>query len=218
MLREALDALAKRYGAPKRPRVTDPFEQILYENASYLVDDETRAEVFSSLKKRVGATPTRILAAKRADLIAAIEGGGMRPPMRAHKLVAAAKIAEALGAPLARIVQRPFDEAKKALARFPGVGAPGAQRIALFAGAHALLGLESNGVRVLARLGLAREHASWDKTWREATLAAEREVPPTIAARKRAHLLLRRHGQETCKRTRPLCNECPLADACPSAS
>jgi endonuclease III len=35
---------------------------------------------------------------------------------------------------------------------------------------------------------------------------------------QRAHLLLKRHGQELCRRTRPRCAECPLAAGCPAAS
>jgi endonuclease III len=217
-LRAALDALEAKYGAPKRPRVTDPFEQIVFENASYLVDDRTRAEVFAALKKKIGLAPARILAATRADLTSAIKQGGMLPPMRAAKLIKAATIARAVGAPLREVVKRPFDEAKKVLKRFPGVAEAGAQRIALFCGAHPLLGLESNGVRVLVRLGFAREAKSWDRTWREASDAAHAELPRDVRAVQRAHLLLKRHGQDTCKRTRPLCDECPLARRCPSAT
>jgi endonuclease III len=123
-----------------------------------------------------------------------------------------------VGVPLARVVARPFEEAKKTLKRFPGVAEAGAERIALFAGAHPRLGLESNGLRVLVRLGFAHEHKSWDRTWREASLAAHAELPRDVRALMRAHLLLRRHGQELCKRTRPLCHECPLASRCPASN
>jgi endonuclease-3 len=214
---EALDALEAHYGAPKRPKLTDPFEQILSENASYLVDDETRAAVFASLKKRVGSTPARILEAKRSDLLRAIHEGGMLPSMRAAKLTKAAALATELGTPLARVVCGPWTDARKALKRFPGIAEAGAERVALFAGAQPLLGLESNGLRVLVRLGFGREHPSWDRTWKEASAKAQAELPRDVGAVQRAHLLLRRHGQELCKRSRPRCPECPLARRCPEA-
>jgi endonuclease III len=214
----ALDALEKHYGAPRRVAIRDPFEQILAENASYLVDDATRARVFASLKKKIGTTPRRILAAPREALVLAIADGGMRPPMRAAKLTRAAEIAMGLDAPLAKLVRGPFDQIRRVLQRFPGVAEAGAQRIALFAGAHPLLGLESNGLRVLVRLGFAPEHASWDRTWRLASEVAQAELPDDVRAVTRAHLLLRRHGQETCKRSLPLCPVCPLAARCPQGA
>src|SRR5215471_6161933 len=90
-----ISMLEGRYGRPKPPKVTRPFEMILHENAAYLVDDERRDRVWASLKKLVGARPTpeAILDADRDDLIIAIRDGGMRPPMRADKLRRAGRIA-----------------------------------------------------------------------------------------------------------------------------
>ena len=45
-LAEIVLALEAAYGKPAPPRFTDPFDLILLENASYLVDDERRAAVF----------------------------------------------------------------------------------------------------------------------------------------------------------------------------
>jgi endonuclease III len=217
-LAEIVDALEQRYGRAPVPPVTNPFEQVVLENASYLVDDQRRMAVFRALEKRIGVTPTAILAARRADLTAAIADGGMRPPMRADKLIKAARIAAALDAPLAEVVRRPFDQAKRTLRRFPGIGEPGAEKVVLFAGAHARLGLESNGLRVLVRLGYAREDKSYDRTWRKVRDAIAPELPDDIRWLQRAHQALRRHGQELCRRTRPACQQCPLLARCPSSS
>ncbi len=135
--------------------------------------------------------------------------------MRAEKLIDAARIAQSLDAPLAAIVKRPLPEARRVLKRFPGVGEPGVEKIALFAGAHPVLGLDSNGLRVLVRLGFAREEKSYDRTWRAVRDAVSAELPDDVSWLQRAHQLLRRHGQELCRRTQPSCNDCPLA-ACPS--
>jgi hypothetical protein len=40
------------------------------------------------------------------------------------------------------------------------------------------------------------------------------EVPETIDARKRACPLLKRHGPEICKRTKPKCEKCPVTPNC----
>jgi endonuclease III len=46
-------------------------------------------------------------------------------------------------------------------------------------------------------------------TYREAQQAIEAEVPEKFDARARAYLLLKRHGQDLCKRTNPKCWQCP---------
>jgi endonuclease III len=40
------------------------------------------------------------------------------------------------------------------------------------------------------------------------------EVPEEFAARRRAYLLLKKHGQEICKRARPKCEICPISGMC----
>ena len=97
--------------------------------------------------------------------------------------------------------------------RFPGIGEPGAEKILLFAGRHALLAPESNGLRVLVRLGLVREEKSYAATY-AAAREASRELPARIPALQEAHLLLQQHGRTLCRRSAPLCEACPLADGC----
>ena len=46
-------------GAPAPPSVTDPFEQVLWENVAYLADDAKRSAAFSALRKSVGLDPWR---------------------------------------------------------------------------------------------------------------------------------------------------------------
>ena len=216
-LTDIVAALERRYGPPAPPAVTDPWEQIVLENASYLVDDERRRTVFERLRERVGLSSEAILAAPRARLVAAIRDGGMKPPMRADKLLDAARIAQDVGAPLAEIVRRPFDDARKVLKRFPGIGAPGAEKVALFAGALPVVALESNGLRALVRVGFGVDRKYYAQTWREVRAAVDREAPRDIAWCVAAHQLLRRHGQETCRQSAPLCPACVLSATCPSA-
>jgi endonuclease III len=216
-LTDVVATLERRYGRPTAPDVTDPWEQIVLENASYLVDDARRREVFETLRREVGLAPAALLAAPRRKLVAAIERGGMRPGMRADKLLDAARIASHVGAPLSDIVRRPFDAARPVLERFPGIGDPGAEKLALIAGTLPVLALESNGLRALVRLGFGEERSNYAQTWREVRACVDREAPRDAAWCVAAHLLLRRHGQETCLRTSPRCDDCPLAPVCPSA-
>lgn len=214
-LRDVVTALEKTYGKPAPFPSRDPWELILRENASYLVDDATREEVFLSLKRNVGIAPEAILGAPRDLLLAAIPKGGMRPPMRADKLLEAAAIAREFGlARLRTLAKEGGAEARKVLKRFPGIGEPGADRLLLAAGSAVTLAPDSNALRVLVRLGFAEEDASYAKTYRAAADSVAPELPDDAAWLVSAHQLLRRHGQETCRRSAPRCDVCPLAKGC----
>ena len=104
---------------------------------------------------------------------------------------------------------------KRVLKEFPGIGDPGADKILLFCGADPVVALDSNGLRVLLRLGYGTEHQSYAKSYRSAVEAAASELPAKQAVRVRAYELLRHHGQTTCKHKAPACGACPLRKWCP---
>ena len=127
--------LKRFYGAPEPPPVSDPFEQVLWENVAYLADDEKRALAFSVLRKTVGTTPQNILRAKTEQLLAATRIGGIFPELRAQRLRQCAEIAHILlTGKLDDALDRSLAQAKKTLRRFPTIGEPGAEKILMFAG------------------------------------------------------------------------------------
>ena len=68
----------------------------------------------------------------------------------------------------------PLRDAKRRVMKFPSIGEPGAEKILMLARTHAVLGLDSNGVRVLTRLGLVDEDKSYAATYRQVQgMAAE---------------------------------------------
>ena len=192
-LKERIARLEQRYGRPVPPPA-DPFELVLLENCAYLVDDKRRATVFRRLKRMVGTRPSAILRMPLPLLADVIRDGGMLPLRRAEKLRTA--------------------EARKILKRFPGIGNPGADKILLFCRGGLGLGPDSNALRVLVRLGYGRESSDYPRKYRSAVEAAAPELPTDFSWLIRAHQLLRRHGQEVCKRARPLCDRCPLTSGC----
>jgi len=217
--REIVAALGKAYSPPApHPALASPFEAILYETAAYLVDDEKRAATFESLARTIGADPARLLAAPPAKLVRAIAGGGMQPERRAEKVRESARIAlDELGGDLGAVARRPFAEARKAFMKFPGIGAPGAEKILLFARAHRVLALESNGLRAIVRLGFGREERNYARMYRSAQEAVGDVSKDSFELLIGAHRLLRFHGQATCRAT-PRCAECPVAPRCPSST
>jgi endonuclease III len=206
------------HGRQALPPARDPFRLLLWEQVAYLTDDAGRLAAYQLLEEKVGTTPDAILAAPLAVLRAVTRrGGAISVNQRADRLrLIAERVVGEWDGDLDRVLELPFAEARRELTKYPSIGEAGADRILLLCGAYPVLGLDSNALRVLARLGYADESSQWTKTYRQAKLAAEAELAQTGAARQSAYLLLRHHGQTLCRRSAPMCNECPLRADCPT--
>jgi endonuclease-3 len=208
--------LQKHYGAPDLPPARGPFELVIWENACYLMPNERRAEVFEGLRRQVGLTPDAIFKAPKDVLLPLAQRGGMRPETRVFRWQEIARITrEQFGGDLDQILQWPYPKAKKALKLFPTIGDPGAEKILMFCGAADGLPLESNGLRVLTRIGYGRVHLkNYVAMYRSVQEAIAPELPKDAPALARAHLLLREHGKTLCRDASPQCFECPLENMC----
>jgi endonuclease-3 len=207
--------LKRRYGEPALPPAKGPFQLVLWENACYLLPDTRRAAVFEGLRQRVGLSAAAIWKADRNTLLELATMGGMRPETRVFRWLEIARITlTQFDGDLDRILKEPCAKAKKALHQFPNIGEPGAEKILLFCGMAEGLPLESNGCRVLTRIGFGREQKNYGATYRSIEEALEGQLPRDAASLARAHLLLRQHGKETCKTTGPNCGECCVVDLC----
>jgi endonuclease III len=194
-----LDRLEEEAGPPAALPSADGWELVLAENVAYLVDDELRWQALAELRRVVGLAPEEILSAPDEVLLAIVAGAS--PAERVQRLRRCAELAIA-GA---------------AWRAYPGIGEPGADRIDLFTGSRAVLALDANALRVLTRLGHGDPARSYAASYRQAQAWASDRLPPTVPALQRAYQLLRRHGRDVCRRRRPACQGCPIADDCPSA-
>jgi endonuclease III len=216
-LRESVKVLRRHYGSPERPPTTDPFELILWVNVAYLASPARRREAFELLKRTIGTDPIAILAAEQQTLEKVTTQGILKSTF-ATKLRECAIIAvDDFGGDLGSVIRGPLESAKRALQSFPGIGEPGAEKILLFSGQQALLAPDSNGLRVLVRLGLVREEKSYARTY-AASREVAKDLPAEPSVMQEAHLLLQQHGQTLCKRSGPHCEACPLASACAYAA
>jgi len=188
---------------------------IVWENAAYLVDDARRAEVFGRIRDRIGLTPRAIAGAPESILIELLHDSGMRPPDRAARLKRCAALAEEIGAEHLRdTVRTDSPAARKLLKKFPGIGDPGADKILLYNGSARTLAPDSNALRVLVRLGFGKMEKDYGRTYRSAAQETAAELPSGFREIIAARELLRRHGQELCRRTSPRCEACPLSPRC----
>lgn len=210
----AIATLRRHYGRPEPPPTSDPFELVLWENVAYLATPEKRRDAFAQLRRTVGTRPEEILAAS-PETLEAVTRRGILGAAFAEKLRACAAIAaDDLKGELDAIVRGPLERAKRALSRFPSIGEPGAEKILLFAGAAPMLAPDSNGLRVLGRLGLIREEKSYARMYVAARGVAAASLPARARDVQEAHLLLALHGRTLCRRAAPLCEACPLAPMC----
>ena len=192
---------------------------VMWENCCYLLPDTRRAAVFQGLKQRVGMEPEKILQADGEVLLALARMGGMRPETRVFRWREIARITiSQFHGDLDSILELPYDKARRALHQFPNIGQPGAEKILMLCGKSAGLPLESNGLRVLERVGYGRAQKNYGATYRSVQEAIAAEIPRDAAALTRAHLLLRYHGKSVCRNNRPLCEECLLAPDCAFAA
>lgn len=214
-LARILERLEKHYGKHKPHAPAGAYEMVLYANCGYPANDATCGKGFAALQEQVGLAPDRILATPDAALASMLRLGGIFPELRAQRLKEiAARVKGKFDGNLDAALRSPLPEARKALKQFPTIGDPGAEKILLFTRAAPLAAVPSNCVHVPLRLGFGRAYPTYAKDYRSAQAALEAALPETYDGRMRAYLLLQRHGQELCKRSRPKCDECPVTADC----
>jgi len=190
---EILDALETRYGPQAATWPTEPYEFLVWWHCGYPASDAACERGWEALRRAVGIAPEKILAASDAKLAEALKAGGMVPELRAQRLrQIAERVLREFGGDLRGALAGPLDAARKLLKKFPNIADAGADRILLFAGLSPVAAVPSNCPQELV----------------------EAEVRPALEARQRAYLLLKRHGQELCKRMKPKCEQCPVSGEC----
>jgi endonuclease III len=206
--------LARAHGEPP-PAAADPYAIVLHENAGYLIDDDRRDALYARLVA-LAPNPVALLSADHAALHEIASDGGMRPDERVARWRAIAEITldEADGDLLAAIRRLPLARAKKLLARYPSIGAPGVDRILLFSGIAVTPSVDSNGLRVLERYGAVAAGQPYARGYRDACAALRAAFGDDGVALRRAYLVLRRHGKTICRRAVPDCPHCPVRTSC----
>lgn len=203
-LARILDRLEKTFGRVTVPKRQKAFDMLVRLTSGYPASDPACERGYATLAEEVGTSAEAILAAPKRKLVKAMRAGGIVPEVRAERL---RKIA-------ARADDGADFSSRKVLESMPAVGAPGADRILLFTRIEPLAAVPSNALQVPVRIGIADEQSSYAATYRAAQKALDHELPRTYDARIRAYLLLKRHGQDVCKRSKPRCSACPLTREC----
>ena len=198
---------------------------ILYLNSGYPATDTSCSKGFDALKREVGLKLEEILAASSAKLAKLLRLGGIVPEQRTARLhEIARKVKSEFGGNLKAELKKRMQEkyqasksihsAKKILREFPVIGEPSADKILLFSKLAPVAAVPSASLGVPMRLWFGKEGKSYAADYRKVREKLDRELPKTFEERQRAYLLLKKHGQEICKRSAPKCELCPLTAQC----
>ena len=215
-LRRVVGALLDQHGRIPAPPPANAFEHVLWEKVAYLAADDVRTRAFEELRTRVGLSPQDILDAKPSTLrqIARIGGAiGVEDRVR-HMQDAAAFVADTFDGSLDKALRLPRRDAMRALRKIHGVGEPGAETILLFTRTERLLPLDSNGARVLVRIGYGVDDKNYSAMYRSVREATTPELVPRFDWLIDTHLVLRHHGKMICKTSAPRCGECSVRAEC----
>lgn len=211
---DLLDRLESHYGEQAPASPDDPYLFIVWWHCGYPASDKACAKGWVELNREIGTDPESILANPMPKLAKALKPGGMVPELRALRLKEiAARVKDELGGDLRSALVGPIAQARKLLKTFSNIADPGADRILLFAGIAPIAAVPSNGPHVLVRIRRGQERENYGTTYKEAQQELEAAIPAKFDARCRAYLLLKRHGQDICKR-KPKCDICPIAQYC----
>jgi endonuclease III len=225
-LTQILDLLEELYGSQKLAGPTDPYEMIVFLNCGYPASDGKCTKGFEVLKREVGVQPKKLLAAPKAKLAKLMRPTVIMPDVCAERLKEiAGKVEKELDGDLTAVLQKRMREAKdqpekslraakKVLQEFPTIGEPSAEKILLFSGLAPVAAVPSAFVDVPIRLFRGEPGKNYAADYRAAREILDVGLPKTLEARQRAYLLLKKHGQEICKRSKPKCEVCPLTAQC----
>jgi endonuclease-3 len=221
-----LERLEQLYGPQKAVGPHDPYEMIVFVNCGYPATDVSCSKGFEALKREVGLKPENLLDAHKAKLEKLMRLGGIVPELRAEKLKEIARLVnEEFGKNLPAALKKCMVEEKKQpgkgirgaksmLQKFPVIGEPGAEKILLFSRLAPVAAVPSACVDVPMRIWFGDAGRNYAADYRAAREVLNAGLPESFGARQRAYLLLKKHGQETCKRSRPKCELCPVTAQC----
>jgi len=209
---EIVRRLTRLYGPRPWRRWGKPLDGLIGTVLSQHTSDVNSDAAYRSLRR---ALPTwrAVMHAPSQRVERAIRCGGLaKQKTRSIQAILRTLHADRGKLSLDFLARRPLEKARDYLLALPGVGPKTAACVLLFNLGKPALPVDTHVHRVTRRLGLIPDDASAE----QAHEILEAWCPPKLVYP--FHVLLIHHGRQVCRARRPRCNECVLADICPSAS
>ena len=208
-IRNLYQSLLSFYGPQGWWPAETPFEvivgAILTQNTAW----RNVEKAISNLKKENCLTPERILSCPEEKLKELIRPVGFYN-QKAQRLKEVSRFIVEHGG-LEKLSKIPTNELRKMLLSLKGIGRETADSILLYAFERPVFVVDKYTHRIFTRLGLWNGPFDYERI-RE---LVEREIR-NVSDLKEFHALLVEHAKRYCRKN-PLCDECPLRSACPTA-
>lgn len=208
MIAEVHQRLGVIFGLPDGSRRSEPTEELIRTILSQNTNDVNRDRAYESMWGRFGSWAA-IATAPVEALAEAIRPGGLGE-IKAPRIQNALRcVRERSGSyDLSFICRLTLDEGDSWLQALPGVGPKTAACVLLFSCGKPVMPVDTHIHRVAGRLGLIPAGTS-----AKAAHALMTDLVPAPLIYP-LHINLIRHGRKTCRASRPLCEQCSLADLC----
>jgi endonuclease-3 len=209
--------LEEAHGIPPWRPHGDAVGELVLTILSQNTSDTNSGRAFARLLARFPSWDA-VIDAPRAELVAAIQPGGLAPTKAPRIQAALRDVRERAGGfDLSFLATVPLEDARAWLRSLHGVGPKTVACVLLFALGRPAMPVDTHVFRVAGRLGLVPARAGKAAmTAEKAHALLERLVP--AEGFYAFHLGLIKHGRRVCTALRPRCPECPLRDLCPSAA
>ncbi len=204
-----LRRLERAYGEPPPPRRLPALDELVLTVLSQNTNDTNRDRAYADLRARF-ATWDEVADAPLPAIARAIRRGGLGPT----KSVRIREILRDLRDRGMSLDERMFARMRSPalwdlLVGLRGVGPKTAACVLLFSLGRPYFPVDPHVHRVARRLGLVPDAADAARAQELLQDAVPKEHMYEL------HMLLIRHGRDTCIARRPFCSRCPLADLCP---
>ena len=204
------ERLAAAYPEPRHTSFGSGLDQLIATVLSQHTNDDNSEEAFRRLKRRFPKW-AQVSAASETDIADTIRVAGLANVKSVRiKEILARVLADQGRYSLASLSRKSLEEGRKYLLSLPGVGDKTACCVLLFAYNKPAFPVDTHILRVTRRLGLLPPKATAD----DAHARLAQAVPPRLC--HPLHLLIIRHGRDTCHARNPACARCVLRERCPS--
>ena len=209
---EYIRAMTEAYGPFKEEPRLDPAHEAVFTILSQHTSDINSSRAFGLLMERFGSLEA-VAKGNVADIEDAISPGGLariKAPRIKEFLNRVIELNRSLD--LSFLREMPLEEAKAWLRQLPGIGPKSAGIVLNFALGMPAMAIDTHIYRVCQRLKFIGPKVSADKAHEilEAAVAPDQVF--------QFHVSMINHGRRVCKAQRPLCDECVVAETCPSRS
>lgn len=189
---------------------SDPFETLIITIISQNTADRNTIIAFKNLSKLFEITPEALVKAQISQIEQAIKSAGLSKSKSLAIKEAAKIVLEDYNGTLNDILSLPVEQAREVLMKIPGVGPKTADVVLLFSANKPTIPVDTHVNRVSKRLGFAPDKNNYE------TVRKSLQSLFAMEDYLRVHLFLISHGRKICKSQRPLCNQCPVNQYCPS--